>query len=83
MDMSRAGIYEFFFTAMLASHSGSGIGNEFAVILSLNGSLQSVGDFWAQTSSTTRTPHASTNLIMSLNIGDVVTMENTQSLTTP
>jgi hypothetical protein len=77
----RAGIYEFFFTAMLASHSGSGVGNEFAVILSLNGSLQSVGDFWAQTTSTTRTPHASTNLIMSLNVGDVITTRIYQNLT--
>jgi hypothetical protein len=77
----RAGVYEFFFSAMLASHSGSGIGNEFAVILSLNGSLQSVGDFWAQTTSTTRTPHASTNLIMSLNVGDVVTTRIYQNLT--
>lgn len=76
----RAGIYEFFFTATLDLHTGSGIGNEFAVILSLNGSLQSVGDFWAQTSSQTRAPHASTNLIMSLNVGDVVTTRIYQNL---
>ncbi len=76
----RAGIYEFYFTATLEPHSGSGIGNEFAVILSLNGSLQSVADFWAQTSSNTRAPHASTNLIMSLNVGDVVTTRIYQNL---
>jgi hypothetical protein len=76
----RAGIYEFFFTATLDLHTGSGIGNEFAVILSLNGSLQSVADFWAQTSSQTRAPHASTNLIMSLNVGDVVTTRIYQNL---
>jgi hypothetical protein len=76
----RAGIYEFFFSATLDLHTGSGIGNEFAVILSLNGSLQSIGDFWAQTSSQTRAPHASTNLIMSLNVGDVVTTRIYQNL---
>jgi hypothetical protein len=76
----RAGIYEFFFTATLDLHTGSGIGNEFAVILSLNGSLQSVSDFWAQTSSQTRAPHTSTNLIMSLNVGDVVTTRIYQNL---
>lgn len=78
----RAGIYEFFFSAMLNSHAPSGIGNEFAVILSLNGVLQSIGDFWSQTTSTTRTPHASTNLIMSLNVGDIVTPRIYQNLTT-
>jgi hypothetical protein len=77
----RAGVYEFFFSAMLAPHAASVIGNEFAVILSLNGSLQSIGDFWAQTTSTTRTPHAITNLIMSLNVGDVVTTRIYQNLT--
>jgi hypothetical protein len=76
----RAGVYEFFFSAMLAPHAALGIGNEFAVILSLNGSLQSIGDFWAQTTSTTRTPHAITNLIMSLNVGDVVTTRIYQGL---
>lgn len=76
----RAGIYEFYFTAALDPHSGSSIGNEFAVILSLNGSLQSVGDFWAQTSSLTRAPHATTNLIMSLNVGDVITTRIYQNL---
>jgi hypothetical protein len=77
----RAGVYEFFFSAMLAPHAASVIGNEFAVILSLNGVLQSIGDFWAQTTSTTRTPHAITNLIMSLNVGDVVTTRIYQNLT--
>jgi hypothetical protein len=76
----RAGVYEFFFSAMLAPHAASGIGNEFAVILYLNGSLQSIGNFWAQTTSTTRTPHAITNLIMSLNVGDVVTTRIYQGL---
>ncbi len=76
----RAGIYEFYFTASLDPHPGSGIGNEFAVILSLNGALQSVGDFWAQTTSTTRAPHVSTNLIMSLNEGDKVTARIYQNL---
>lgn len=76
----RAGVYEFFFSAMLAPHAASGIGNEFAVILYLNGSLQSIGNFWAQTTSTTRTPHAITNLIMSLNVGDVVTTRIYQNL---
>jgi hypothetical protein len=76
----RAGIYEFFFTATLDLHSGSGIGNEFAVTLFLNGFLQSVGDFWAQTSSNTRAPHAITNLIMSLNVNDVVTTRIYQNL---
>lgn len=77
----RAGVYEFFFSAMLAPHAASVIGNEFAVVLSLNGALQSIGDFWAQTTSTTRTPHAITNLIMSLNVGDVVTTSIYQNLT--
>ena len=77
----RAGIYEFYFSAMLDQHSASAIGNEFAVILSLNGFLQSIGDFWAQTTSKTRTPHASTNLIMNLNVGDVVTPRIYQNLT--
>jgi hypothetical protein len=77
----RAGVYEFFFSAMLAPHAASVIGNEFAVILSLNGDLQSIGNFWAQTTSTTRTPHAITNLIMSLNVGDVVTTRIYQNLT--
>jgi hypothetical protein len=76
----RAGVYEFFFSAMLAPHAASVIGNEFAVVLSLNGSLQSIGDFWAQTTSTTRTPHVITNLIMSLNVGDVVTTRIYQGL---
>ena len=58
----------------------TGTGNEFAVILSLNGSLQSVADFWAQTSSYTSAPHASANLIMSLNVGDVVTTRIYQNL---
>jgi hypothetical protein len=76
----RAGVYEFFFSAMLAPHAASVIGNEFAVILYLNGSLQSIGNFWAQTTSITRTPHAITNLIMSLNVGDVVTTRIYQGL---
>jgi hypothetical protein len=76
----RAGIYEFFFSATLDQHSGSTIGNEFAVTLFLNGSLQSVADFWAQTSSNTRAPHAITNLIMSLNVNDVVTTRIYQNL---
>jgi hypothetical protein len=76
----RAGVYEFFFSAMLAPHAASVIGNEFAVILYLNGSLQSIGNFWAQTTSITRTPHAITNLIMSLNVGDVVTTRIYQNL---
>jgi hypothetical protein len=77
----RAGVYEFFFSAMLAPHAASAIGNEFAVVLSLNGVSQSSGSFWAQTTSTTRTPHAITNLIMSLNVGDVVTTRIYQNLT--
>jgi hypothetical protein len=76
----RAGIYEFNFSATLDQHSGSTIGNEFAVTLFLNGSLQSIGDFWAQTSSNTRAPHASTDLIMSLSVGDVVTTRIYQNL---
>jgi hypothetical protein len=76
----RAGIYEFNFSATLDQHSGSTIGNEFAVTLFLNGSLQSVSDFWAQTSSNTRAPHAITNLIMSLNVNDVVTTRIYQNL---
>jgi hypothetical protein len=76
----RAGIYEFYFTATLEPHSGSATGNEFAVLLFLNGSLQSIEDFWAQTSSYTRAPHASTNLIMSLNVGDFVNTKIYQNL---
>ncbi len=76
----RAGVYEFFFSAMLAPHAASVIGNEFAVVLSLNGVSQSSGSFWAQTTSTTRTPHVITNLIMSLNVGDVVTTRIYQNL---